>query len=324
MQPGHDDLHVDALLTNMSIAYVNDLYIATQIFPEVPVLLRSDIIPKYTKSDWFRNEARKLSATEPPDVGGYTVEKDQTYYCYEWGIGHLIPDQTRANTDKPFDPDRDGMAWLMDRMLMATERYFVENFWKKTVYATDKTGTADADFTQWDNYGTSTPIVDLRTWKRNMRHQIALNPNWLVMGDTTWDILADHPVLLDRVKYGSNVASPAIINQNLIAQLLELEKILVGYSIYTASPEGTAEGSVSYAANWGDHALLMYRPSAPSLRTPAVGYTFVWKTAFGGPQYIRRRREPIGEKADLLEMFKFWDTQITATDAGLFIYDTVS
>jgi hypothetical protein len=81
---------------------------------------------------------------------------------------------------------------------------------------------------------------------------------------------------------------------------------------------------VTYAANWGDNALLLYRPPAPSLRTPAAGYTFVWQTAFGGPQYIRRRREPIADKADLLEMFKFWDTQITASDAGLFIYDTVS
>ena len=121
MQPGHDDLHVDRLLTNMSIAYVNDMYIATQIFPEVPVQLRSDIVPKYRKSDWFRNEAVRLAPTEAPPVGGYEVDLTQTYYCHEYGIGHLIPDQTRANVDRPFDPDRDGMAWLMDRMLMATE-----------------------------------------------------------------------------------------------------------------------------------------------------------------------------------------------------------
>lgn len=324
MQPGHDDLHVDALLTNMSIAYANDVYVATRVFPEVQVMNRSDIIPKYRKSDWFRNEAVRLSATEPPPVGGYEVNKDQTYYCFKYGIGHMVPDETRANTDRPFDPDRDGMAWLVDRMLMAHERHFIDNFWKKTVWGTDKTGTADADFTQWDNYGTSVPIVDLRTWKRNMRHEIARNPNAFVMGDTTWDILADHPTLLERIKYGASQAAPAIVTTNIISQILELERILVGYSIYTADPEGTAEGSVSYAANWGDHALLLYSPGRPTLRTPAAGYSFVWKTAFGGPQFIRRRREPLGEQADLLEMFKYWDSQVTAEDAGLFIYDTVS
>lgn len=320
MQPGHDDLHVDKLLTNMSIAYINGMYIATEVFPTVQVQLRSDIVPKYRKSDWFRNEAVRLGPTEAPPVGGYEVDTTQTYYCHEYGIGHLVPDQTRANTDRPFDPDRDGMAWLMDRMLMAQERYFIDNFWKTSVFATDKVGATD--FTKWDNYGTSTPVVDLRTWKRNMRHEIARDPNMFVMGDETWDILADHPILLDRIKYGSNVASPAVVNKNLVAQLLELEQILVGYSIFTADPEGTAEASVTYAANWGDHGLLLFRPPAPSLRTPAAGYTFAWQTAFGGPQYIRRRREPIGEKADLLEMFSFWDTQITAEDAGLFISDT--
>lgn len=322
MQPGHNDLHVDRLLTNMSIAYQNEMYIATQIFPEVQVLNRSDIVPKYDQSHWFRDEAVRLSATQAPPVGGYEVDLTQTYYCHEYGIGHLIPDQTRANTDQPFDVDRDGMAWLVDRMLMASERHFVNNFWKTTVWGSDVVG--GTNFTQWDNYGTSTPIVNLRSWKRTMRHLIARNPNTFVMGDTTWDILADHPVLLDRIKYGASSAAPAVVTQNLISQILELGRVLVGTSIYTASPEGTAEASVTYAANWGDHGLLLYSPGRPSLRTPAAGYTFVWKTAFGGPQYIRRRREPIADKAWLLEMFKFWDSQVTAANAGLFISDTVA
>lgn len=319
MQPGYDDAHVDGLLTNMSIAYVNEMYIASQIFPEVPVQNRSDIVPKYTKSDWFRNEAKRLAPMEPPPVGGYTIDVTDTYYCDEYGIGHVIPDQTRANTDRPFDPDRDGMAWMMDRIFMSEERMFVENFWKTGVWATDKVGTSD--FTKWDVYATSTPIVDLRTWKRIMRHLIARNPNKLVLGDTTWDVLADHPTILDRIKYGSSSAAPAIVTPNLVAQILDLDNILVGTSIYTADAEGTAEASVTYAANWGDHGLLHYTPGRPSLRTPASGYTFVWQTAFGGPQYVRRRREPLSEKGDLLETFKFYDMKVTAADAGLFISD---
>jgi hypothetical protein len=322
MQPGHDDLHVDAMLTNMSIAYVNEMYIANQVFPEVTVQRRSDIIPAYDKSSWFRNEARRLSATEAPPVGGYTVNKDMTYYCFEYGIGHLIPDETRANTDRPFDPDKDGMAWLVDKMLMAQERYFVDNFWKTTVWGVDVVG--NSGFTYWDTYASSTPTINVRTWKRTMRHTIAREPNVLVLGDVAYDVLLDHPSILDRIKYGASEASPAMVTTNVLAQILGLQTILVGTSIYTASPEGTAEGSVVYSANFSDNALLLYRPSAPSLRTPAAGYTFVWSTAFGGPQYIRRRREPIGEKADLLEMFKFWDMKVTAAAAGTFISNATS
>ena len=51
------DVHIDAMLTNLSIGYKNDLYIADQIAPIVPVRRQSDIIPKYDQSHWFRNQA---------------------------------------------------------------------------------------------------------------------------------------------------------------------------------------------------------------------------------------------------------------------------
>ena len=324
MQPGYDDMHVDALLTSMSIAYKNEMYIAEEIFPQVEVLNRSDIVPRYDKSFWFRDEVQRLAPMQPAPVSGYEVDTTMTYYCHEYGLGHVIPDQTRDNTDEPFSPDRDGMMWLTDKMEMAKERHFVSNFWKTSVWTTDKSGTSDTDFIQWDSYGTSSPIVNIRSWKRTVRHLIARNPNVLVLGDVTFDTLADHPVILDRVKYGASQNNPAVVTENLIAQLLGLSKVLVGTSIYTADLEGTAESSVTYSANWSDSGLLLFQPSAPSLMTPSAGYNFIWKTAFGGPQYLRKRREPLSEKGDLLEIYSFWDMKVTAADAGLYIGDTVS
>lgn len=321
MQPGYNDRHVDRPLTNMSIGYKNGMYIAEQILPVVLVKNRSDIVPKYDQSHWFRGVAHRLAPMEAPRTSGYTVDLTDTYFCHKYGIGHPIPDESRANTDAPFDVDTDGMMWLTDRMDAAKEQHFVDNFWKTGVWGTDWVETTN--FTAWDDYTNGTPIVDIRAAKRTIRRKIARDPNLFVLGDLTWDRLADHPDMLTRIQYGSSNASPAMVTPNLVAQLLELEKILVGTSIYTDDPEGTAEASVTYSAFWDDDALMLYQPPRPSLRTPAAGYVFAWQTVFGTQRYIRRRREPLSDMGDLLEILEYWDMKVTAANAGLFFSDVV-
>lgn len=319
MQPGYNDRHVDRPLTELSIAYMNEMYIAQSIFPVVPVNNRSDIVPKYDQSHWFRDIAAELAPMEAPPLAGYEVDLTDTYFCRKYGLGHPIPDESRANTDAPFDVDLDGMYFLVDRMDAKKERMFITDFWKTSVWGTDWAG--GTDFTKWSDYSSGTPIVDLREAKRTVRRKIARNPNMFVLGDLTWDALADHPDMLERIKYGASNAAPAIVTPNLVAQLLELERVLTGTSIYTASPEGTAEASVTYSADWDDDALLLFQPNRPSLRTPAAGYTFVWKTVFNTTRYIRRRREPQSEMGDLLEILEYWDMKVTAANAGLFFSD---
>jgi hypothetical protein len=93
--------------------------------------------------------------------------------------------------------------------------------------------------------------------------------------------------------------------------------------MYTADVEGTAEGSVTYTPNWDDDGLLLYVAPRPSLFNPSAGYNFTWRTAFGGPRYVKVRRHPESDKGDLIEGFQFMDQKVTAADAGLFIGDAV-
>lgn len=321
MLPGANDVHVDALLTNMSIAYKNPFYIAREIFPEVLVLKQSDIVPKYRQSDWFRAQAKQLGPDEAPPVGGFQVDNTDTYFCHEYGVGYKLPDRVAENTDQPYDLQRDAVEWIVDQIDLSRENNFTSNFWTTGVWGTDKVGTSD--FTKWSTYASSTPISDIRGFRRTIRRKIARNPNKMVLGDLTWERLEDHPDFLDRIVAGSSAANPAVVNLNLVAQLFELEKVLVGYSINTASPEGTAEGSVVYSAMWDDDAFLFYAPNAPSLKTPAAGYTFVWQTANRGSRFIRKRRDVLSEKAWLIEGFEFFSLKVTSSAAGLFISDAV-
>ncbi len=320
--PGSEDVHVDGLLTSMSVGYKNLFYIADGIFPNVLVPKRSDIVPKYGKSAWFRDEAKQLAEREPPPVGGYNIDVTDTYYCREFGYGHFIGDARKANTDNPFDAVRDGTNWVSDKILLSKERSFVTDFWKTGVWVTDMTG--GVDFTKFSDYANSTPIQSLRKFSRTIRRLLGgLAPNTLVLGDLTYDVLADHPSLLDRIKYSSSSDSPAMVTPNLIAQLIGLQRVMIGLSLYTASPAGTAEASVVYTPLWDDDALMLYVAPRPSLFNPSGGYCFVWRTAFGGPRYVKRRRDPISDKGELIEAFEFYDFKGVALDAGLFMSDAV-
>src|SRR3954469_3722543 len=102
--PTQSDLHVNAPLTNVSVAYVQsaDSYIADKIFPKVPVNKQSDLYHKYSKSDWRRTRVKKRApGTESPGVG-WTTDTD-TYFADVYAVHKDIDDQTRANADANFN-----------------------------------------------------------------------------------------------------------------------------------------------------------------------------------------------------------------------------
>ena len=57
-QPDVGDVHVNALLSNLSIAYKNANYIADTVFPQVLVQKQSDIIARYDRDMWLREPFR--------------------------------------------------------------------------------------------------------------------------------------------------------------------------------------------------------------------------------------------------------------------------
>ena len=62
-----------------------------------------------------------MRLARPHERGGFTVDTSATYYCPRYSFGFEIPDETRDNTDPPWDLDRDGTAFVTDRLMMKRE-----------------------------------------------------------------------------------------------------------------------------------------------------------------------------------------------------------
>lgn len=310
--PTSRDVHIDQMLTNVSIAYKNAQYIADEAFPLLPVQKQSNIIPSYDQSYWFRDEAKMAAPGAEIPLAEYAVSTSDTYFCHRHRLGRIVFDEVRDNADAPFNLDREAVEFLTDKMMLRREVQFVNTHFTTSNWTTDKTG--GTDFTVWSNYAGSSPVVDVTTYKDTVEALIGREPNKLIVGKQVYIQLKNHPDIIDLIKYTQR----GQITPDLLASLLEFERFLIGRAIYTTTKEGTAEASVSYSRVWGKHGLMLYVPSSPSLMTPAAGYTIVWQRVAGAYQYMQRfRREE--QEADLLVANSYFTQKKTSAGAGLFM-----
>lgn len=319
-EPTSHDLHVNALMTNISIGYKNDMYISDEIFPQVPVRRQSDIIPKYNQSDWFRDTAELRAPGTAARSGGFTVDNTDTYYCPRYSYAFDIPDEFRDNTDDPYNMDRDGTLFATDKVYLRRELQFVTTAFTSTVWTTDKAGAAGGgDFVFWSDYAASTPLRDITDYLDDVEALTARMPNTGVLGKQVWSQLKWHPDVIDTIKYTQR----AQMTVDIFGALIEVPNMKIGRGIYTSTAEGTAEASVAYTRIWGKNALFVYVPPAPSLFTPAAGYTITWSRVANSMQYMRQLRDDYRE-VDTLEANSYFVHKVTSAKSGAFLGSAVA
>lgn len=324
-EPSSRDVHVDALLTTVSLGYKNPTYIADLIAPIVPVRKQSDIIPQYDQSHWFRNLAALRAPGTRSQRGGFTVDNTRTYYCARYSWGFDLIDEVRDNTDMPYDLDRDATMFVTDKLQMNREASFASRYFTTGIWTNDQIGAATGgDYVWFSDYANSDPLPVLTGYMDDVEARIAREPNTIVLGKQAWMTLKWHPDLMDTIKYTGTTTNPAMITTNAFAALLELPagRVLIGRSIMTQSPEGTAESAVVYNRIWGKHILLLYVPAQASLFNPAAMYTFVWQRVANALQYIKRMRDEQAE-IDVIEGNTYYDQRVTAARAGQFLSQAV-
>ena len=310
MQPTPSDVHVNAPLTNVSIAYLQDQseFIADKAFPPVMVNKQSDRYFTYDKGNWFRSKARKRGPASESAGSGYTIDNTPTYFADVWAIHRDVDDDTRGNADGPIDVDRDATEFVTRDLILTKEvqwaaKYFVTGAgWTGT-----STGSNVTPSTLWDVSG-STPITDIRTQLRAIKSKNGFRGNKIIMGDDTWDVLQDHPDFLERIKY----TTVAIVTSGLLASVLGIDEVLIGGAVINTANEGQTD---SLGWLFGKHVLCVYAPARPGLMTPSAGYTFMWQGRTGGAMRVLRfRMSWLG--ADRVEGEMAFDQKQVATSLG--------
>lgn len=329
--PTTGSVHVNRPLTNMSVLYAQSLtrFAADRVFPIITSDKESNLFFKFDKRYWARDTMKQRAIGAMAAEGGFGVTTD-SYFCETYALRKPVPDRLRRNSDQPINQDRAAMRFLTQMERIRREKQFVTDFVKTGVWSTDKTGVAAApganQFLQWDNPA-STPIENVRAFRTGVDLLTlgAARPNVFACGKQVWDVLADHPDIIDRLKYGGQLnGNLAQVTPAMIASLFELDEVIVCDAVEETSLEGQA---TSGAYMWGKKALLLYRNPAKGLTVEDVsgGYTLCWQDEGANSQgwRIKQYREE-GVESDIFEIQSQFAQKGVALDGGAALVSIVA
>lgn len=320
--PASSDLHVNALLTNLSIGWEQDdvAFIVDEVCPKVPVDKQSDLYAEYTQSYFYRDEVAVRSSGSQARAGGYGVSTSSSYYCDVFALRKAIDDQERGNADAIFDLDQDAMKYLLLQHKIHKEKQFVSDLFKTSVWTGSTTGSDITPGTLWSASG-STPFENIRAEIVSIQKKTGYKPTHMVFGAEVWQILADHADILDRIKGGSTSTDPAIALEDQVARILGLKRVLVAGGVENTAVEGA---TASYSFIEGKDALLLYVNPSPGKYSPSAAYQFAWRGLVGsadGQRVLTYREEP---HIDWVEVEAAYDLKLIAATLGVFFDNVVA
>lgn len=308
-KPTYQDSHTDIALTNISVAYTPGAYIGESVFPRVPVNRQSDKFYTYNKGDWLRDDAGvRAPGGESPIVSGYGLTTS-IYTCLERALSGRVPQESIDNADNPLNPLADMTRFVTEKIYLKKEKVVADLAFGNSIWSASATPSV-----LWSN-DTSDPLGDVEAAACAVRLTIGQPMLQGVMGYEVWSKLKNHPDIVDRIKYSSGPMSPAVVRLQALAELFDLSSILVGTAIENTGNEG---GTDSISPVWGKHFLVYYRPSGPSLLTPAAGYVFTY-LARSVSRFTEERR-----RAFLVEVRESFDVQQVASDAAKLLKSVVA
>lgn len=302
--PTIGDVHVDAVLSGVSVKYTNEEMIGDQVLPVVNVKKESDKYYKFTRN-WRLPQSKRAAGAEANEVE-WNVSTD-TYSCEEYALKDLIPDRVRDNADNPLNMDVDTTEYLTDLIQLGREKRVADLVFATGTYGSQTSALAGVN--RWDDYAGSDPVGDVRTAKSVVHAASGKMPNVMIMGYQAYLKLLDHPDILERIKY----TQKGIITADIIAQVFEVDRLLVGKALYDSTQEGAAE-SLGYL--WGKKVALLYAEASPGLKKVSFGYQFQSR----GFRVKKWREE--GREGDFIEAGEIRDEKIVAAACG-YLYTTV-
>ncbi len=320
-------------LTNIALSYYQNAanYFAKAIFPICRVSQSSDNYYIFNKEDLLRDGWQRK-----PAYGQVTPvvvsEHMDTYNCKVdqmiMGIDQIRQTdlERRQGPALAKDPRQQRTRTIAEQANIHQDRLFANTFFKSGVWANEWTGVdsttpSGKEFIKFSS-DNSDPIKFIADQKLAMHEQTGRTPNKLAIGADVFNALRSHAGILERVKYGGATANPASVTKNVLAQLFEVDELVVMMSIHNQAKQG-AEADMSFIAD-SKALLLAYATNSPSVDEPSAGYIFTWDMLGDGNILpIIHYDGAHGTHSEYIEGLMAYDMRKTADDLAVFCKEVV-
>lgn len=245
----------------------------------------------------------------PYSRGKFSLD-NAVFATRDYGHEEAVDDRERKKYRFAIDADTAAVTRCMRVVLVNQEE-------RVRALACDTTKVANSAVnTQWDA-ANSDPIGDVKAAREVIRINCGFRPNTMTITEPTFNILAEHPKVLDKIKYTQR----AIVTEELLAAVFEVQNLLVARTVANASNEGQP---VTPADIWGKICLLSYTDASPDLKVPTFGRVFSWAEEVGADGVIVESYRDDTNRADIHRVRNDADEELVAPGAGYLLTSVIS
>lgn len=255
--PLKNQLHVNQLLSNVSVQYKNAEYIWDKVFPAVQVSKDTDLYRVYDRNFKLPETARAPKGLARESTFEFSTS---SYALKQHAIKDYIGADEAANNDIG-SLQVDATEHLTDIIYRRMEKdladLFTNTSWSLNV-------TLAVAFSS--NTTTSDPVPVFDTGASTIISNSGKIPNFGILPRAGFVSVKNHVSVLDRVKYTSSEVS-----QSMVGALLGIPELHVPVAQYDTADLGLAASM----SNFFTHAFIGWKPANPGMKQPSAGYMFM-------------------------------------------------
>lgn len=304
-------LHVDRLMTDVSLRYRNADFVAEEVFPVLPVGKQSDKYLIYGQEN-FRGDDDKRAPGAESDEANWTLSND-SYYCGGHAKSMVIPDEWVENEDEVVDVSTDVTEMLTEQIFLRREI----NAYNSVVAGVSTTVNCATSTQQWD-VNTVDPVAKVDAQRLVIRKATGKKANRLLLSEPTFTAIRNNTLVKSRIS-GAADMDASKITSDMLAGIFDVEKVIVAGAVKATSAEGQTQTN-DYV--WGSTALLYYAPPSPGKRAVSLGYQMTWNKGRLGSLVYRFRLDT--RHADKIEVMRYYDVKVVAGGAGVLFTNTTT
>lgn len=272
---------VNPELTAIAIGFQNPeaALIADRVLPRVPTAKKFKYTI-YNASQGYTVPDTKVGRKSEPnmvDFGG----TDVTGECQDYGLDDLVPNDEieaynampKPSSGGPVSPLSLSTMMLTGLVQLDREIRVAGTVFNASNFSAGNQATLSGT-SQWSDRANSDPLNAIT----GAMDVPLVRPNKLVIGQLAWTQLRQHPKIVQAIGRSAQTAGYASLQQ--VADLLELQEIMVGRAFYNTAKKGQAP---VYNRAWGKHAALLHIDTlAAQMQQPTFGWTAQWGTRIAG------------------------------------------
>lgn len=260
-------VHVDAVLSNVSVQYANEAYIGIELMPPVQVSKPSGLYFIYDRrnrlaypDDAMNTRARANSIQESRSTDNYS--------CRPYGLEDFVDITTIENQDAPLNEMLDATESTNEGLAFNRERRIATVVTTAANYSSTNKITLVAGSTSWKNGG-GDPITVAQNARAALWSSRGASRIVAAADIFTWNALAQHPRMLDLFKYGGT--APGLMTPNMFCAYFNIDELLIAEARQDSANEGQAP---SFGRIWPNFFWMGRVARAPSIRQASFGATF--------------------------------------------------